>query len=205
MEQYKSVFSGASCELIEKRSKFISYISPVQTEAQANAYLSELKEKYWDATHHVYAYVLRESNKTKASDDGEPHGTAGAPVLNVITNNQLLDVMIVVVRYFGGTLLGTGGLVKAYSQAACLAVQSAEVVTYRRSSVFDLVCSYEQYGKILNALDEFGAKVERSSFLSDVDLSFHVASEHVNALKKKVLEVTCGKLNLKFVDEKFLC
>ncbi len=115
MDQYLSILEESTVEITEKKSKFIGHIKPVISESQTNEYLRNIRERHWDAKHNVYAYALKTNFKFKASDDGEPHGTAGIPILEVIKKNSLLDVIIIVTRYFGGILLGTGGLTRAYS------------------------------------------------------------------------------------------
>lgn len=203
MEQYYSVLKECSCELVEKKSRFIGYISPVKNESEATCFLNKIREKHWDARHNVYAYVLK-NGISKSSDDGEPHGTAGVPILNVIKNNNLYDTIIVVTRYFGGVLLGTGGLLRAYSQAATLAVNNAQIVTFKFSDIFKLTCKYDQYNKILSALENFGAIVDESVFLDDVNLKFHVQVEKTEDLKNSLLKVTAGNLNLQLLSSEFL-
>lgn len=203
MEQYYSVLKECSCEILEKKSRFIGYISPVTSESEATSFLNKIREKHWDARHNVYAYVLK-NGISKSSDDGEPHGTAGVPILNVIKNNNLFDTIIVVTRYFGGILLGTGGLLRAYSQTATLAVSSSEIVTFKYSNVFKLSCKYDQYDKILSTLENFGAKLDESVFLDEINLKFHVQIEKTENLKNSLLKVTAGNLNLELLSSEFL-
>lgn len=204
MDQYLSILEESTAEITEKKSKFISHIKPVTSESQANEYLRNTREKHWDARHNVYAYALKTNFKSKASDDGEPHGTAGIPILEVIKKNNLLDVMIIVTRYFGGILLGTGGLTRAYSQCASLAIQNAKIVNYKLCSCFELSCNYDQFDKIKNIICASHAKIDGTVFLENVKVNFHVPSQDADLLKKKLLEVTCGHSNLKFIEEKFL-
>ena len=124
---YKTPTIEAHGEFTEKRSRFIGYCKPVTSEEEATRFISQIRSKHWDARHNVYAYSLREGNIKRYSDDGEPSGTAGMPVLDVIVKNEVFDVCVVVTRYFGGILLGTGGLVRAYSQAAKLALDAGKV------------------------------------------------------------------------------
>lgn len=204
MDQYLSILDESTVEITEKKSKFIGHIKPVTSESQANEYLRNIREKHWDARHNVYAYALKTNFKSKASDDGEPHGTAGIPILEVIKKNNLLDVMIIVTRYFGGILLGTGGLTRAYSQCASLAIQNAKIVNYKLCSCFELFCNYDQLDKIKNIICTSHAKIDGTVFLENVKVNFHVPSQDADLLKKKLLEVTCGHSNLKFIEEKFL-
>ncbi|MBQ1830507.1 MAG: YigZ family protein, partial [Ruminococcus sp.] len=127
-KDYKTVAREASDEFVEKRSRFIGYVKPVKTEEEAVAFINQKRSEHWDARHNVYAYSLREGNIKRYSDDGEPSGTAGMPVLDVIVKNEIYDVCVVVTRYFGGVLLGTGGLVRAYSQGSKIALESGGIV-----------------------------------------------------------------------------
>lgn len=204
MDQYLSILEESTVEITEKKSKFIGHIKPVISESQTNEYLRNIRERHWDAKHNVYAYALKTNFKSKASDDGEPHGTAGIPILEVIKKNSLLDVIIIVTRYFGGILLGTGGLTRAYSQCASLAIQNAKTVNYKLCSWFELSCNYEQFDKIKNIICTSHAKIDGTVFLENVKVNFHVPSQDADLLKKKLLEVTCGHSNLKFIEEKFL-
>jgi len=203
MEQYFSVLKECSCELIEKKSRFIGYIAPVTSESEATYFLNKIREKHWDARHNVYAYVLK-NGISKSSDDGEPHGTAGLPILNVIKNNNLCDIIIVVTRYFGGILLGTGGLLRAYSQTATLAINCAQIVTFKYSNLFKLSCKYDQYDKILSTLEKFGAKVDESVFLDEIKLKFHVQIKNTDDLKSALMKITSGNLNLELLSSDFL-
>lgn len=204
MDQYLSILEESTVEITEKKSKFIGHIKPVISESQTNEYLRNIRERHWDAKHNVYAYALKTNFKSKTSDDGEPHGTAGIPILEVIKKNSLLDVIIIVTRYFGGILLGTGGLTRAYSQCASLAIQNAKTVNYKLCSWFELSCNYEQFDKIKNIICTSHAKIDGTVFLENVKVNFHVPSQDADLLKKKLLEVTCGHSNLKFIEEKFL-
>ena len=130
MKEYKTVEFENSDEFIEKKSKFIGYVKPVKTQEEATEFINKIKSKHWDATHNVYAYVLQENNIQRYSDDGEPSGTAGVPVLDVILKSNLVDVCVVVTRYFGGTLLGAGGLVRAYSHGSKIAVEAGNIIIH---------------------------------------------------------------------------
>ena len=142
---YKTVAREAHAEFVEKKSRFIGHVKPVTTEEEAQAFVAALKKQYWDATHNVYAYVLR-SGARRFSDDGEPQGTAGMPTLDVLQKAGLTDCVVVVTRYFGGILLGAGGLVRAYSHGALLAAAAGEIVEMRPCTVVEAVCDYAQYG-----------------------------------------------------------
>ncbi len=189
---YKTVKIESSDEFTEKRSRFIGYVKPVKTEAEATEFINSIRSKHWDARHNVYAYSLREGNIKRYSDGGEPSGTAGMPVLDVITKNEVYDVCVVVTRYFGGVLLGTGGLVRAYSQGSKIALEAGQVVLMQNCLVCSLTCSYNQYGKISSLIPDNGGVIDDSVFESDVKLSFHIKPDGLPALNKKLADLTSG-------------
>lgn len=189
---YKTVKIESSDEFTEKRSRFIGYVKPVKTEAEATEFINSIRSKHWDARHNVYAYSLREGNIKRYSDDGEPSGTAGMPVLDVITKNEVYDVCVVVTRYFGGVLLGTGGLVRAYSQGSKIALEAGQVVSMQNCLVCSLTCSYNQYGKISSLIPDNGGVIDDSVFETDVKLSFHIKPDGLPALNKKLADLTSG-------------
>ena len=189
---YKTVKIESSDEFTEKRSRFIGYVKPVKTEAEATEFINSIRSNHWDARHNVYAYSLREGNIKRYSDDGEPSGTAGMPVLDVITKNEVYDVCVVVTRYFGGVLLGTGGLVRAYSQGSKIALEAGQVVLMQNCLVCSLTCTYNQYGKISSLIPDNGGVIDDSVFESDVKLSFHIKPDGLPALNKKLADLTSG-------------
>ncbi len=191
---YKTVKIESSDEFTEKRSRFIGYVKPVKTEAEAAEFINSIRSKHWDARHNVYAYSLREGNIKRYSDDGEPSGTAGMPVLDVITKNEVYDVCVVVTRYFGGVLLGTGGLVRAYSQGSKIALEAGQVVLMQNCLVCSLTCSYNQYGKISSLIPDNGGVIDDSVFETDVKLSFHIKPDGLPALNKKLADLTSGEV-----------
>ena len=194
MADYKTVRAAASGELTEKRSRFIGYCKPVSTEEEATAFIASIRSRHWDARHNVYAYSLREGNLRRYSDDGEPSGTAGMPVLDVLQKSGVTDVCVVVTRYFGGVLLGTGGLVRAYSQAARLGLNAAQVVLMERCACCTLRCSYTHYGKIASLLQEHGAGLDDTVYEADVLLRFHIKPEALPGLNKALADATAGEI-----------
>ena len=154
MDRYTTVHKEGRFEYEDRKSVFIGTAVPVSTEEEALNFITFIKKKYPDARHHVYAYVLRENSIMRFSDDREPQGTAGMPVLDAIRKRGCTDVAIVVIRYFGGTLLGTGGLVRAYSAAAVGALEAAEIITYDIYTLTDIVVSYSDYPKISPVLSD---------------------------------------------------
>ena len=203
MTEYKTVRREACDEFVERRSRFIGYARPVTAEEDAAAFLQEIKSKHWDATHHVYAYVLRDGQVRRYSDDGEPQGAAGIPVLEVLMKSGVMDAALVVVRYFGGTLLGTGGLVRAYSHGASLVLKKAEIVTMRRCLLLELSCGYAQYGAVAALIPECGGAVDRADFTDTASLAFHMAEEDCAGFRQRLADLTCGSVSFREAGEKY--
>ena len=193
-KDYKTVANEASDEFVEKRSRFIGYVKPVRTEEEAVAFINQKRSEHWDARHNVYAYSLREGNIKRYSDDGEPSGTAGMPVLDVIVKNEIYDVCVVVTRYFGGVLLGTGGLVRAYSQGSKIALESGGVVLMQSCLLCETSCSYTRYGKVSSLIMESGATVDDTIYESDVKIKFHIQPGMLDELNKKLADATSGEV-----------
>lgn len=196
MKSYKTVNGFASDEIIEKKSRFIGYIKPVKTEEEALSFISEISKKHWDATHNVYAYNIKDSNISRCSDDGEPAKTAGAPVLDVILKEEITDVVIVVTRYFGGTLLGTGGLVKAYSSSAKAALNKTEVVVMTNCTEFIISIPYTLLGKCENEFRANDVIVTKKEFADEVNIIAICRESDYNKLCEKFKEISNGKLEL---------
>ena len=202
-DSYKTVKIESFGEFTEKRSRFIGYCKPVKTEEDATAFINEIRAKHWDARHNVYAYSLREGNLRRYSDDGEPSGTAGMPVLDVITKNEVYDVCVVVTRYFGGILLGKGGLVRAYAQGAKLALEAGQVIKMQSCLLCSLGCSYNQYGKVSAAVIDAGALIDDTLYEADVVIKFHMPSELLPLLNKKLADITAGEVQAEGKEEKY--
>lgn len=200
---YKTVRNEACDEFTEKRSRFIGYCKPVTTEQEATDFINEKRSKHWDARHNVYAYSLREGNIKRYSDDGEPSGTAGMPVLDVILKNEVYDVCVVVTRYFGGVLLGTGGLVRAYSQAAKLALEAGGVVVMENCAVCSLECTYNQYGKVSSLVQELSSGLDGTEYGSGVVLKFHIKPDTLPALQKKLADATAGEVQIQTENDDY--
>ena len=203
MESYTTVEHAAKYEYEDRKSVFIGEAVPVSSEADALSFIARIKKKYPDARHHVYAYVLRENSTMRFSDDREPQGTAGMPVLDVIRKSGCTDVAIVVVRYFGGILLGTGGLVRAYTTAASGALHEANVVTYDVYSELDVRVSYSDYQKILSVLDECGFRCVDTKFSDNVLLIGKIKAMESADFIKKITEITSGRCEITVTGEKF--
>ena len=194
MAEYRTIAQAAQDEFVEKRSRFIGYARPVQTEEEAQAFIAEMKSRHWDATHNVYAYILREGNIQRYSDDGEPQGTAGIPTLDVLQKSHVTDVAVVVTRYFGGILLGGGGLVRAYSHSASIALKAAGIITMKECSLLMLSCDYSRYGRVSSLIPECGGIIDDTDFAGDVTLSFHMAPELMGSFARKLADATNGQV-----------
>jgi uncharacterized YigZ family protein len=191
---YCTIKSYAEASFTEKKSEFTGSIKPVKTNDEAVEFINEIRAKHRKATHNVYAYILRDGNITRYSDDGEPQGTAGVPVLDVLQKEGLTDICCVVTRYFGGILLGGGGLVRAYSHSAKIAVDAAERMVMCSCYPVMVKAEYAMYGKITYILPEFEAKVTDTEFGEDVAVKMLVKSEYVTALEEKLIDIANGNI-----------
>ena len=187
---YKTIYDPAQASFIEQKSEFIGYIAPVKTNEEAVAFIESIKAQHRKARHNVYAYILCEDNISRYSDDGEPQGTAGVPVLEVLQKRGLTDVCVVVTRYFGGILLGGGGLLRAYSHAASIACDAAHIMDMRLCHRLTIKTDYNLYGKINYILPNFDVITVNSDFADAVTLEILVMSEKLDALRKELTEVT---------------
>ena len=201
-KDYVTVRDFAQDEFVEKKSRFIGYSKHVETEAEAAAFVAEISKKHWDATHNVYAYSLRDGLTRRYSDDGEPQGTACVPVLDVILKEGIVDVCVVVTRYFGGILLGGGGLVRAYSQGARIALAAAEKLHMATCHRLRLVAPYHLYGKINYILPDYGIQLRNSDFSDVVTLDLQIRTDRLEAFQKALTELT-GATVTASVEETF--
>ncbi len=202
-QSYKTIKFQAQDEFVEKRSRFIGYCKPVTTEQEAIDFINTMKKEHWNATHNCYAYSIRDGQIKRYSDDGEPQGTAGMPMLDVIVKNEVVDVVVVVTRYFGGVLLGTGGLVRAYSQGTKVALNAGKIITMELCAQCSVECSYNQYGKVNTLVLQNGGYVDNCDFADNVKLSFHIPVDYVSSLNKSLAEATCGEITTKILEEKY--
>ncbi len=189
---YFTIYEPAEASFIEKKSEFIGYIAPVKTNEEAVEFIGKIKSMHRKARHNVYAYILRHDNISRYSDDGEPQGTAGTPVLEVLQKRGLTDVCVVVTRYFGGILLGGGGLVRAYSHAASIACDAAKIMDMRQCNRLKINADYRLYGKISYILPNFDVITVNSDFGSSVTLEILVQNELLPSLTKELTEITNG-------------
>ncbi len=203
MESYITIHHYASFEYEDRKSVFIGEALPVSTEEEALQFIDSVKKKYPDARHHVYAYVIRENSIMRFSDDREPQGTAGMPVLDVIRKNGITDTVIVVTRYFGGTLLGTGGLVRAYTSAALGAVEAAEIITYDVYNTLKIETTYSDYQKFAPIFTDMGYRSHDIRYTDKVILNGSIRKTQVDALIDKLIQITSGRVKVEIIDEKF--
>ena len=194
----------AEDSFVEKRSKFYGRIWHVETAEEATAKIKECREKYWDATHNCYAYILREGNTMRYSDDGEPGGTAGMPMLEVLRHEGLVDVCCVVTRYFGGILLGTGGLVRAYTEGAKVAVAAAGVQRMSLYSVLLITCGYNQLGTLQQLLPRYDCQIEETDYGADVTLTVTQPAGRLDELNTALAEATAGTVSAEEIETKFM-
>ncbi|MBQ7315181.1 MAG: YigZ family protein [Clostridia bacterium] len=203
MNEYTTVTRMSRYEYEDRRSVFIGEAAPVSTEAEALLFLESVKKKYPDARHHVYAYVLRADNTRRFSDDREPQGTAGLPVLEAITKRGYTDTIVVVTRYFGGTLLGTGGLVRAYTEAAVGALEEAKPAVYARYAVVSFTLSYSDFQKFAAIATACDFRTEDTEYTDTVRVRGSLRVEKTDRLREKVSELTGGGAEVFVEDEIF--
>lgn len=201
LEQYTMLSKGAQAELVEKKSRFIATVRPVSTEEEAVAFIEEMRKKYYDARHNCSAFVIGSRGElTRSSDDGEPSGTAGRPMLEVLTGSGIRNIAVVVTRYFGGTLLGTGGLVRAYSGAVKLALAQCETVERRFGVKLRIKTDYNGIGKIQYLLGNKGIAIRDSVYGADVELIVLVPVQEYERLLAELVDVTGGKADLEEIE-----
>ncbi len=199
---YLFLKQGGTGEIEEKKSRFIATIRPVATEEEAIAFIEEMKKKYWDARHNCYAYVIGSGGQImRYSDDGEPGGTAGKPMLEVLTGSGVRNIAVVVTRYFGGTLLGTGGLVRAYTQAVQEGLKNCGIARKRPGVRMLLETDYNSVGKILYLLGTRKIEPESSVYEADVKLTLVLPQEECAMICTEFTEVTAGKVKMKKLEE----
>lgn len=202
--EYKTIRQRGYAEYEDRKSRFIANVFPVETEEKALEYLNAVKKKYSDARHNVYAYVVRENNVQRYSDDGEPSGTAGMPVLDAIRKRGLTDMLVVVTRYFGGTLLGTGGLVHAYGKSASEGIDNACPVTRLLCDVYSVKADYGISGKIEYSLQGSEYILENIAYTDAVEFTVCVKSGDGERFVKEITEISLGAITPEKTGEKFV-
>ncbi len=202
MLEYTTIHDRAEDEFTERKSRFIGFIAPVETEQQALDFINEIKQKHRDATHNTYAYLLKNGVK-RYSDDGEPQGTAGVPMLDCLEKEGLTDVAVVVTRYFGGILLGAGGLVRAYSHGAKIAVDAAQRKLMTTCVLLNMDLDYSFYGKINYILPNYICRVESSDFGVTVNLKVLFKADQCERFIKEVTELSAALVVPQKIEERF--
>lgn len=197
LETYKTVLEGGIGEVIEKKSRFIATVRPVKSEEEALAFLEETKKKYWDARHNCFVYSVGLNREyTRCSDDGEPSGTAGRPMLDVILGEDIYNVAVVVTRYFGGVLLGTGGLVRAYSKAVQEGLAASRMIKKRRGIALKVTTDYTGIGKLQYIAGERNIPILNSEYTDKVVLELLIPTEDVGEVQKAITEGTNGRARM---------
>lgn len=199
---YQAVYQGGQGEIVEKKSRFIATVLPVETEEEALAFIAEMKKKYWDARHNCYAYVIGSRQELqRCSDDGEPNGTAGRPMLDVLLKEGIHNTVVVVTRYFGGVLLGTGGLVRAYQKAVQEGLAGSTIITKRTGMLASVVTDYNGVGKIQYILGQNEIAIADSIYTDKVEMQIVVPMEKKEFMEKELIEGTGGKASIHWEKE----
>ncbi len=189
---YRTILKTGRAEFIEKKSRFISTVQQVETEEDAKAFIEAIREEF-PGTTNAYAYYLRDNNTIRFFDDGEPSGTAGLSILDVLKHENLVNVVLVVTRYFGGILLGKGGLARAFTKGAKLAIEDGKIAVMTYSGEIRISVSYELYGKLQYLLEQDGIKTENTDFGQEITVTLFAPEAEIPVLEKKVTEATNGK------------
>lgn len=203
MPGYLVPYGEAEAELVEKRSRFIGHVWRVESEEEARACIERTKKQHYDARHNCWCYILREGNVLRYADDGEPQGTAGQPMLNVFLREEVTNVCCVVTRYFGGILLGAGGLTRAYGGTAKLALDAAGISRMRLWATLAVPCSYALYERLRLLVTACGGIVTDSDFGADIVLTVTLPAGDVDAFQEKVTELTAGQTEVLLVEKAF--
>ena len=194
---YKILKKGGSGEIVEKKSRFIATLSPVASEEEAAGFIESIKKNYWDARHNCSAFVVGErAQLTRCSDDGEPAGTAGKPMLEVLLGCGVRNAAVVVTRYFGGTLLGTGGLVRAYTQAVQAGLKASEIAVMQYGTELLIETDYSGIGKIQYILGQMGLEPAQAEYVEAVRLKLLVPKQDVVRLRRQLTEATAGRVKI---------
>lgn len=203
MNDYKTIKIEAQDEVVIKKSHFIGYAKPVQTAEEAMEFVNKIKKMNHSATHNVFAYVLKDGVSKRYSDDGEPQGTAGVPMLDVITKEGIVDCAVVVTRYFGGILLGTGGLVRAYTEGAKIALSAAQIIKMTSCKTGEILCDYTFYGKLNAFLGNKDVEVVGTDFADNVCLKVKMQAKDFDEFKNEVFDMSHGRFSCEEICEEF--
>ena len=203
LNEYKTVENASSDEFVVKKSRFIGYVKPVKTQDEAVSFINEIKSKHWDATHNVYAYVLRDGQIRRYSDDGEPQGTAGIPCLDVLLKEGVSDLCVVATRYFGGIMLGAGGLVRAYSHTAKIAVDAGGIITMSLCKIAKIKSDYTFYGRLQPLICSLGGIILDTEFAEDVTITFKIPGEDFEKLNAEIFDQSNGRYKAEIINEEY--
>jgi len=199
---YYTIGSESSAELTVKHSKFIAFCARTEGEEQAECFVKSVKKRFTDATHAPYAYLLGErGDKSRASDDGEPSGTSGVPILEAIRNSGLTDVSVVVVRYFGGIKLGTGGLARAYADAALAAIKTSGRIAMDKCTIFTLFCDYGAISAVQTQVFSFGGSIRSADYTDGAIITAAIPSDRKDAFLSSLADATSGKVRAEAGEE----
>ena len=205
MNTYKTALGNAEFTQSILKSKFIAYLAHAETEEEASAFVAKIRKKHSDATHNCYAYILKTGNIHRSSDDGEPSGTAGMPIYNAILGENLQDIAVVVTRYFGGTLLGTGGLVRAYGSSAKGAIDNAEVVSMEETAEYSLLFDYKFLDKINSLIEQSpDLKCFHTDYVEKITITLHIKNNKLDETEKKLKDITSDNFSMSFVKTAYL-
>ncbi len=202
---YKTIKDSSFSEFTEKKSRFLTHAFHVKTQEEAKDFLNKIKEKHWDATHNVYAYILKENQIQKYSDDGEPHGTAGIHILNILTKLQIYDIIVIVTRYFGGTLLGAGGLVRAYSRGCKSVIENAQIVSVHLCQKLLISFDYSLYSQVQSILSNYHSKILNTIYDNNVSLELAIHASSFEKFSADILEKTSGKITIQKQEKSNMC
>ena len=204
IETYNTILQEGQDEIVEKKSRFIGYAVPVSSEDEAYAFVEKIRKQHYDARHNCYAFAIGSENTLlRFSDDGEPQGTAGKPILEVITGNAVVNICIVVTRYFGGTLLGTGGLVRAYTEAAKLALSDAGIHKMQLMKLVKITTNYNDSGKVQYLLSNSDALIDSTDYTADVCFNVAVPADSYGCLVKQITESTSARALIEDSGEEY--
>lgn len=203
--KYITIKENVETQIVEKKSKFIANIISVENKEKAEKELQKIKKKYYDARHNCFAYRILDENQEleRASDDGEPSGTAGAPILDILRGENLINVIVIVTRYFGGILLGTGGLVKAYSEATSKAIENTEKIELKKIFEIKITLEYQDLEKLKQYLIKNGGKIIQIEYCEQVKINLYIPYEQIDKFTKKYSNVPFNIIKYEILEEKF--
>ncbi len=204
-DDFFTVAKSTESLYVVKKSKFITNVAPIKDVAEAEKLIEKYEKKYWDATHNVFAYIVGLRNEIqKFSDDGEPSGTAGRPILEVAKLKKVKNVLIVVTRYFGGTLLGAGGLARAYSESASRGLEKSKIIKRIKSNAYEIVTDYSMLGKLQWELEQKNAYIDNISYTEKVIMLVYVPLSNKFDLKQFILNITSGESKVKHIGTYYI-